>query len=44
MFFETIFIWDGAATAAYGVYLWGPTVIALLQKIPLRRPRNTSSS
>ena len=23
MFFETIFIWGGAATAAYGVYLWG---------------------
>ncbi len=35
MFFETIFIWGGAATAAYGVYLWGPTVIALLQKIPV---------
>ena len=33
MFFETIFIWGGAATAAYGVYLWGPTVIAMLQKI-----------
>jgi hypothetical protein len=32
---ETIFIWGGAATAAYGVYLWGPTVIALLQKIPV---------
>jgi putative MFS transporter len=28
-------IWGGAATAAYGVYLWGPTVIALLQKIPV---------
>jgi MFS transporter, putative metabolite:H+ symporter len=35
MFFETVFIWGGAATAAYGVYLWGPTVIALLQKIPV---------
>jgi putative MFS transporter len=33
MFFETIFIWGGAATAAYGVYLWGPTVVAMLQKI-----------
>lgn len=33
MFFETVFIWGGAATAAYGVYLWGPTVVAMLQKI-----------
>jgi putative MFS transporter len=33
MFFETIFIWGGAATAAYGVYLWGPTVVAMLQHI-----------
>ena len=33
MFFETLFIWGGAATAAYGVYLWGPTVVAMLQKI-----------
>jgi putative MFS transporter len=35
MFFETIFIWGGAATAAYGVYLWGPTVVALLLKVPV---------
>ncbi|HVC57616.1 MAG TPA: MFS transporter [Stellaceae bacterium] len=33
MFFETLFIWGGAATAAYGVYLWGPTVVALLLKV-----------
>jgi MFS transporter, putative metabolite:H+ symporter len=35
MFFETLFIWGGAATAAYGVYLWGPTVVALLLKVPV---------
>ena len=35
MFFETLFIWGGAATAAYGVYLWGPTVVAMLLKIPV---------
>ncbi len=35
MFAETLFIWGGAATAAYGVYLWGPTVVAMLLKIPV---------
>jgi putative MFS transporter len=25
----------GLATAAYGIYLWGPTIIALLLKIPV---------
>lgn len=35
MFFETVFIWGGAATAAYGVYLWGPTVVAMLLKVPV---------
>ena len=35
MFFETLFIWGGAATAAYGVYLWGPTVVAMLLKVPV---------
>lgn len=34
-FCETLMIWGGAATAAYGVYLWGPTVISLLLKIPV---------
>jgi len=33
-FTETMLIWGGAATAAYGVYLWGPTVVALLLKVP----------
>ncbi len=33
-FCETMLIWGGAATAAYGVYLWGPTVVALLLKVP----------
>ncbi len=34
-FWETLMIWGGAATAAYGVYLWGPTVISLLLKVPV---------
>jgi putative MFS transporter len=34
-FCETILIWGGAATAAYGIYLWGPTVVALLLKVPV---------
>lgn len=29
-FWFTIFAWLGAATADYGVYLWGPTVVALM--------------
>jgi MFS transporter, putative metabolite:H+ symporter len=33
MFLQTICIWGGASTAYYGVYLWGPTVVAMLQKI-----------
>lgn len=36
-FWETVLIWGGAATAAYGVYLWGPTVVALLLKVPPQR-------
>jgi putative MFS transporter len=35
MFWETILIWGGSSTAAYGVYLWGPTIVALLLKIPV---------
>ncbi len=34
-FCETILIWGGAATAAYGIYLWGPTVVALVLKVPV---------
>jgi putative MFS transporter len=29
-FWETVVIWGGASTAAYGVYLWGPTIVSLL--------------
>jgi putative MFS transporter len=32
-FWLTIITWTGTATAAYGIYLWGPTIIALLLKI-----------
>ena len=35
MFCETILIWGGSSTAAYGVYLWGPTIVALLLKVPV---------
>ncbi|HTV44440.1 MAG TPA: MFS transporter [Stellaceae bacterium] len=33
MFWETILIWGGSSTAGYGVYLWGPTIVALLLKV-----------
>jgi MFS transporter, putative metabolite:H+ symporter len=35
MFWETILIWGGSSTAGYGVYLWGPTIVALLLKVPV---------
>ena len=34
-FWLTIITWMGLATAAYGIYLWGPTIIALLLKVPV---------
>jgi len=34
-FWETVIIWGGSSTAAYGVYLWGPTIVALLLHIPV---------
>jgi putative MFS transporter len=35
MFWETVLIWGGSSTAGYGVYLWGPTIVALLLKVPV---------
>ncbi|HJU15019.1 MAG TPA: MFS transporter [Stellaceae bacterium] len=35
MFVETILIWGGSSTAYYGIYLWGPTIVALLLKVPV---------
>lgn len=35
MFWETILIWGGSSTAAYGVYLWGPTIAAMVLKVPV---------
>ncbi|HEU0215247.1 MAG TPA: MFS transporter [Stellaceae bacterium] len=35
MFWETILIWGGSSTAGYGVYLWGPTIVALLLNVPV---------
>lgn len=34
-FWDTVIIWGGSSTAAYGVYLWGPTIVALLLHIPV---------
>jgi putative MFS transporter len=34
-FWDTVIIWGGSSTAAYGVYLWGPTIVALLLNIPV---------
>jgi putative MFS transporter len=29
LFWQTILIWGGSASAVYGYYLWGPTIVAL---------------
>jgi putative MFS transporter len=35
MFWETIIIWGGSSTAGYGIYLWGPTIVAMVLQIPV---------
>jgi putative MFS transporter len=37
LFWLTFITWMGSATAIYGIYLWGPTIIALLLKMPVAR-------
>jgi putative MFS transporter len=34
-FWLTLITWVGSGTAIYGIYLWGPTIVALLLKIPV---------
>ena len=34
-FWETVIIWGGSSTASYGVYLWGPTIVAMVLKVPV---------
>jgi len=33
LFWLTVIIWFGASTANYGVFLWGPTIVALLMGV-----------
>ena len=33
MFCETVLTWGGSSTAIYGVFLWGPTIVAFLLDI-----------
>jgi len=35
LFWETCIIWGGSSIAAYGVYLWGPTIVALALSVPV---------
>ncbi|HEX4171253.1 MAG TPA: MFS transporter [Acetobacteraceae bacterium] len=37
MFWETVLIWGGSSTAAYGVYLWGPTIVSLLLGVSVQQ-------
>ena len=37
MFVETILIWGGSSIAMYGVYLWGPIIVALLLQVSVPR-------
>ena len=36
LFWLTIVVWFGASTANYGVFLWGPTIVALLYGVALK--------
>ncbi len=33
LFWQTVLIWGGSASAAYGYYLWGPTIVAMALKV-----------
>lgn len=33
LFWQTVLIWGGSASAAYGYYLWGPTIVALALRV-----------
>jgi len=35
MFWETVIIWGGSSIAGYGVYLWGPTIVAMVLSVPV---------
>jgi MFS transporter, putative metabolite:H+ symporter len=35
LFWETVIIWGGSSTAGYGVYLWGPTIVAMVLQVPV---------
>jgi putative MFS transporter len=35
-FWLTVIVWIGASTANYGVFLWGPTIVALLMGVPTK--------
>jgi putative MFS transporter len=43
LFWQTILVWGGSTTAAFGYLLWGPTIVPLALDKPVRRPRNTLS-
>jgi putative MFS transporter len=34
-FWETFVNWGGSSTAAYGIYLWGPTIVGLALGVPV---------
>lgn len=33
LFWQTLLIWGGSASAVYGYYLWGPTIVSLALKV-----------
>lgn len=37
LFWLVVLIWGGAATAAYGMSMWGPTIVAQLMRIPVKQ-------
>lgn len=35
LFWQTLIIWGGSSIAVYGYYLWGPTIVAQVLRIPV---------
>src|SRR5579883_372807 len=44
LFWQTVIIWGASSTAVYGYYLWGPTIVALVLKVPVAPAAGSSAS
>ena len=44
LFWQTVLIWGGSASAGYGYYLWGPTIVSLALHVDAGDSRQSISS